>query len=514
MIYHFGNLTLDTDLYRLSMDDKQIDVEPQVFDLLIYLIENRDRVVARNELLDSLWKGRVVSDSALSARLKAARKAVGDSGNQQKVIKTIHGRGYQLIADVTESETSDLSETALKPPDSLPSSNTPSITVLPFENMSDDPDQEYFSDGITEDIITELSRFRDLRVMARNSSFFYKGHTAKVQDIGRELGVAYVVEGSVRKAANRVRVTVQMVEAATGNHIWAERYDRELDEIFSVQDELTRSIVSVLPARLEKAVVERAYRNPTVSLNAYDYYLRGSWVFFQSGADDQTAIEFLEKAIELDPRFAHAYAILASLYSYRLYSLAPWNGDPGALAKSYIERALVFGESDSEIHICAADVYISLAEFDLAKFHIDLAIKLNPNNIRAMHILGFVLSYLGNAAEGLRWIQEAQRMEVHAPGLVLELLAETQYLLHDYEAAIETFKRWREPPLHTYTHLAACYAQLGRMDDAQRAVGEYHRRRSDGSNFPRYAAQHARICKRQEDADHWLGGYRKAGLLE
>lgn len=514
MIYLSENLTLDTNLYSLTINNDQIDIEPQVFDLLVYLIENRNRVVARNELLDKLWKGRIVTDSALNARLKAARRAVGDSGRRQNIIKTIHGRGYQFIADVAESKMNEASETVSRPPKSLSSSEAPSIAVLPFENMSGDPAQEYFSDGITEDIITELSRFRELAVMARNSSFFYKGQATKVQDIGHELGVDYVVEGSVRKSGNRVRVTVQMVEADTGNHIWAERYDRELGDIFAVQDELARAIVSVLPTRLQNAVVASAYRKPTPNLNAYDYYLRGRWVFFQAGSEDHTAVEFLEKAIELDPRFALAYAILANVYAYRLYSLTPWDGNPEAQAKLYIEQALGFAENDPVIHVCAADIYIACAEFDLAKLHIDLAITLNPNDIYTIHGYGFVLAYLGNAAEGLRWIQEARRMEVHVPGLILETLAEVQYLLHDYEAAIETFKRWREPPLHTYAHLAACYAQLGRADDAQRTVNEYNRRRSDGSNFPRYAAQHARICKRQEDADHWLDGYRKAGLLD
>lgn len=514
MLFQFGEYVLNGDLYRLSKNGVAVDVEPQVFDLLMYLTMHRDRVVGRDELLGKLWQGRVVSDSALSGRLKAARKAVGDSGKRQSVIKTVHGRGYQFIADVAGSGASDSQNTG--PPTSVASGPqlAPFVIVLPFKNMSGDPAQEYFSDGITEDIITELSRFHELRVMARNSSFFYKGHSMKVQDIGRELGVDYLVEGSVRRVADRVRVTVQMVDADGGTHIWGERYDRELDELFEVQDELTRSIVAVLPRRLEQVAMQRAFRDPTQSLSAYDNYLKGRWLFLQSGAEDQTAIQFLEKAIELDPRFAIAYSVLADLYSYRLYSLKPWQGDLESQARNYIERALALEENDSEIHVGAANVYLSCGEFDLARYHAGLAIKLNPNNTSALNMYGFVLTYLGEAEDGLRAMLEAEKMEVHMPGLSLEAMAETQYLLRDYEAAIETYRRWREPPLHTYVHLAACYAQLGRMDDAQRAVDEYNERRPDDSDLPRYVAQHERICKRREDAEHWLDGYRKAGLIE
>jgi adenylate cyclase len=390
----------------------------------------------------------------------------------------------------------------------------PSIAVLPFTNMSGDPDQEYFSDGITEDIITELSRFGELHVTARNSSFFYKGRAMKVQDIGRELGVAYVLEGSVRKAGNRIRVTAQMVEAETGNHVWAERYDRDLDDIFAVQDELTLTIVSVLTTHLQSAVVESGYRKPTENLTAYDYYLRGRWLFIHGNVEDRTAIELLEKAIEVDPRFALAYATAAQVYSYQLYSLRPWAAEPEARSKDYIEQALAFGGRDPKIHVSAAEVYISFGEFDLAKHHVDYAIQVNPNDTYIMHIYGFVQAYLGDAAEGLKRIKQAAQMEVHVPDFLWEAQSEVHYLLHDYEAAIDSLSHWRDPPLHSHAQLAACYAQLGRMNAAQREVALYHQLKPEDADFPRYAAQHARICKRQKDADHWLEGYRKAGLLD
>ena len=218
LIYQFNQFSLDTAQYRLTKAGDSVAVEPLVFDLLVYLLENRERVVSRDELLNTLWEGKVVTDAALAARLKDARKAVGDSGSKQQVIKTLHGRGYQFVAALDEA---DLARTEAEDSTTLPLPEIPSIAVLPFDNLSSDPEQDYFSDGIVEDVITALSHFSELFVIARNSSFSYKGKSIDTRRIARELGVRYLLEGSVRRSEKRIRISGQLVNALEGNQLWA-----------------------------------------------------------------------------------------------------------------------------------------------------------------------------------------------------------------------------------------------------------------------------------------------------
>ena len=257
-VYHqfsFSDHSLDTDRRELRRGSDPIAVEPQVFDLLVYLLQNRDRVVSKEDLIAAVWGGRIVSDSTMTSRINAARKAIGDSGEQQKLIRTVARKGLRFVGAVTVHSHGSRPDSPGAVPTSLdsdqdrprstqPRTDRPAIAVLPFINMSGDPEQEYFSDGITEDIITALSKLRWFFVIARNSSFIYKGRAVHIRQIADEVGVGYVVEGSVRKGGDRVRITVQLNDVATGSHIWAERYDRELADVFAVQDEITEAIVA------------------------------------------------------------------------------------------------------------------------------------------------------------------------------------------------------------------------------------------------------------------------------
>ena len=399
-------------------------------------------------------------------------------------------------------------------PTSAPAATQSVIAVLPFDNMSGDPEQEYFSDGITEDIITELSRFRELHVIARNSSFYYKGQAVKVQDVGRELGANIIVEGSVRKAGNRVRVTVQMVDAESAAHIWAERYDRELEDIFAVQDEITQSIVSVLPNRLRSAMAERVQRKSTESLSAYEYFLQGRWIYLNSAGADPSAVTLLDRAIDIDPTYAQAHAVLANLYAYSRFSLGVWYGEPESKAKSYIDNALKFGKNDSTIHTLVGESFYWLGEVDSAKFHLERAMQLNPHDINTPIVYGATLSGAGDPADGLRWIEKGLEMDPHVSDFSMESKTECLFMLREYQACLDIMLSWSDPPPHAYSHMAACYAYLGRMDEAYQAAARFRSLCAEDANFPRYATNHADICKRQEHKDNWLNGYRMAGLLE
>jgi TolB-like protein len=242
----FGNHVLDVARRELRRESELVRLDPQVFDLLIYLIENRDRVVSKDDMLAAVWGGRIVSESTLASRINAARNAIGDDGRAQNLIRTAARKGFRFVADVRVQSSEDVPTSAkegtVEPGPTLPLPDRPAIAVLPFQNMSGDPEQDYFSDGISEDIVTGLSKLRWFFVIARNSSFAYKGKSIPLKQIGEELGVGYLVEGSVRKSGDRVRITAQLNSAAAGSQLWAERYDRDLAEVFAVQDEITERL--------------------------------------------------------------------------------------------------------------------------------------------------------------------------------------------------------------------------------------------------------------------------------
>ena len=248
MQFVFGDYVLDPDRRELTRGSEAVAIGPQVFDLLLYLVRNRERVVSKDDLLDAVWGGRIVSESTLTSHINAVRKAIGDSGEEQRLIRTVARKGFRFVGDVEEAQSSDgvdrrrvgVAEPDATSAQALTLPDRPSIAVLPFLNLSGDPEQEYFADGVVEDIITALSRIRWLFVIARNSSFTYKGRAVDVKQVGRELGVRYVLEGSVRKAANRVRITGQLIDATTGAHLWAERFEGTLDDIFELQDQVDR----------------------------------------------------------------------------------------------------------------------------------------------------------------------------------------------------------------------------------------------------------------------------------
>ena len=292
-MFRFEGYTLDIARNALRAADRELQLRPKSFEVLRYLIENTDRTVTKEELMKAVWPNVVVTDHVLAHCVSEVRQAIGD--DDQTIIKTIPRRGYRFAAPVLRVATSAAAaaQSALPAGESPPAGSDsdsgprlqspvdrPSIAVLPFANLSGDAQQDYFSDGVTEDIITELSRFSELMVIARNSSFQYKGKAVDIRRVGRELDARYVLEGSVRRSGDRIRIAAQLIDAMTGAHRWAERYDRELHDIFAVQDEVARTIVAILAAHVNRAEVERALLKPPAAWDAYEYYLRGAKAFF------------------------------------------------------------------------------------------------------------------------------------------------------------------------------------------------------------------------------------------
>ena len=283
MRFLFGDHVLDTARRELTRGGEQIAAEPQVFDLLVYLLQNRERVVSKDDLLASVWGGRIVSDATLDSRITAARRAVGDSAAAQTLIRTFARKGVRFVGEVREEAQSaalapELTAELGRPELALP--DKPSIAVLPFTNLSGHPEQEYFADGMVEEIITALSRIRWLFVLARNSSFTYKGQAIDVKQVGRDLGVRYVLEGSVRRGGNRVRIGAQLIEAETGAHLWADRFDGSLEDVFDLQDKVASSVAGVIEPALQAAETARSASRRTSDLGAYDLYLRAYAMYF------------------------------------------------------------------------------------------------------------------------------------------------------------------------------------------------------------------------------------------
>lgn len=482
MIYLFNQYSLDTKQYRLSREGTPVALEPLVFDLLVYLIENRERVVSRDELLNELWQGKVVTDAALAARLKDARKAVGDSGSQQKVIKTLHGRGYQFVAELDQTDensgTADVSPTL-----SLP--ELPSIAVLPFENLSSDPEQDYLSDGIVEDVITALSQFSGLFVIARNSSFSYKGKALNARQIARELGVRYLLEGSVRRSANRIRISGQLINALDGNQLWAQRFDGDLDDIFELQDEITSAIVGSIAPQIELAEVERGRRLPPGKLSAYELALKAktlTYDAFRFGDADklEIAIETANASLELDDRNTHALWILGLAYMEQ-YTYQ-WVASPtAALERSFqvAERLIHADPSHAGGYILRAGINTNRHEFDLATADYDHGLSLNPNSsIHLIHaawgksLAGLTKEARAHAELGLRL--SPKEYDIFLGYAYLGLL-QASFAEGDFEQA----RKWGRLSIQMHATapirramMVACCAYAGEFDEARRHATE------------------------------------------
>jgi adenylate cyclase len=387
----------------------------------------------------------------------------------------------------------------------------PAIAVLPFVNMSGDPEQEFFADGLTEDIITALSRFRDLLVISRNSAFVHKGKAVRIQDVAREFGVQYVVEGSVRKAGNRVRVTVQLIDAQTDRHVWADRYDRDLEDIFAIQDEVTAAIVATLPGRVEQATHDRAERKPTDSMAAYELVLAGKVLHHRSTPEaNAEALRLLERAIALDPKYAHAHAWKACVLGQTWVN--GWCEDRDATWSRVVEQlqiALGLDDNDSDVHRILAAVSLASDDHDKAMYHQERGLALNPNNDLILVQQGELLTWLGRADEGIEWIQKAMRLNPYHPERFWGHLGRAYFVARRYAEAIEAFMRITRPDATQHAFLAAAHAQQGDAA-AARAHATEVRTRDPAFSIETYLL--TLHYKRPDDLEHHRAALLKAGL--
>jgi adenylate cyclase len=397
------------------------------------------------------------------------------------------------------------------PPAAAAATDKPSIAVLPFVNMSGDPEQEFFADGLTEDIITALSRFRDLFVISRNSAFVHKGKAVRVQDVAAEFGVQYVVEGSVRRAGNRVRITVQLIDAETDRHVWADRYDRELEDLFAIQDEVTTAIVATLPGRVEAATHDRAKRKPTANMAAYECVLAGKVLHHRSTPkDNAAALAILERAIALDPKYGHAHAWKACVLGQTW--VHGWCADRDVVWDRVVEElqtALALDDNDSDVHRILAAVNVVQHAYDKAMYHQERALSLNPNGDLIVVQQGEILTWLGRPDEGIEWIKKAMRLNPYHPERFWNHLGRAYYVARRYAEAIEAFRRITRPDHTHHAFMAAASAQMGDDTSARAHAAEVVCLQPEFAVNAYLATLH---YKRENDRAHHRDGLLKAGL--
>jgi TolB-like protein/cytochrome c-type biogenesis protein CcmH/NrfG len=524
MILGFGDCEIDIERRELRRANTPVHVEPQVFDVINYLVQNRDRVVSKDDLIASIWGGRIVSDSTLTSRINAARKAIGDSGEGQKLIRTIARKGLRFVGDVrtqasdgAPGESAAASHVAIgeqsRAVATLP--ERPSIAVLPFTNMSGDPEQEYFSDGISEDIITALSKLRWFFVIARNSSFIYKGKSVHLKQIGEELGVGYVVEGSVRKSGERVRITVQLNDVATGSHIWAERYDRDLADVFALQDEITEAIVAAIEPQLYAAESFRAQRKPPDSLDAWDLVMRALSHYWRvTRQDNVVAQALLEKAIAIDPNYGQALGVLATSYTFGAHMGWAERAASVPIAKRAALAAIAADSEDPWAHNALACVYMFERRFEESLAEFEVALRLNPNFSLAQGYYGLALSYCGRVDEALEAAKRALRLSPRDPfsAIFYGIAAYAKFVGRNYAEAMRLSRaaiRQRADFVGGHRVLTAAAGMAGEAEIAAAALQEL--RRAQPNISLAWIASEMPIGSDTERA-HYVEAFRRAGL--
>lgn len=514
-----GGWTFYTDILHLECGDKNVKLEPRVAYLLYYLAKNAGTPVSRDSLMEQVWPGMVVGDEALTSAINKLRKAFGDDRHHPEVIETIPKVGYRLIADVEylpskkpENETQQTSNvvsskssgshriyiaifavlvvlliliisTPWLPIDQdnkessnslseTPFSNKPTIAVLPFENLSADVDQEYFTDGISEDIITDLSRINNLQVVARSSSFRYKGQALDIEQIVKDLGVSHILEGSVRRSGNNLRITARLIDSGNGQNVWAERFDRQLDDIFKVQDDVTQSIVSSLSIQLTERDREILAQPTTNSFEAYDLFLQG-----QSLGNERTkeanlqTQETYQQAINLDPNYARAYGALAVTLSR--FANSGWSESPvddKNRALELAQHAITLDNKSQHTFWSLGYNHLYRQEYDMATEAVRKALMIAPNYADGIALLALINNHRGQAQESIKLINKAILLNPYFSWDYLYNLGWANYTLGNYDKAVELLLKALErnenarPPREI---LAACYIALGMQDDAE-----------------------------------------------
>ena len=534
-IFLFQGLRLDRRGGVLFGRDQQgvfapIAIGRRALDILGVMVERPGDLISRDDIIEAVWPGRTVEDSNLNVQVAALRRILDDGRADGSCIQTVSGRGYRFVAPVTRVEPSTpqsgtsgggtIAEDGQPHGPSAgvaaPTSAAPrmSIVVLPFANLSDDREQQYFADGLTEDLTTDLSRLADMFVISRNTAFTYRNKPVDTKQIGRELGVRYVLEGSVRRSSNRLRVNAQLIDSETDGHVWAERFDRHVSDFFALQDEITTAIIGAIEPELLKSERDRIAERPEHNEDAYALYQRGMWHHYrQNKADNIEAQAFFRRALAIDPQYSQATAALSIALCAAAY--LSWSDNAERNYEESLEmaqRAVALDPRYPNAHFALALISMWLGRIDCAAAEFKEAIKLNPSFAAAHAILGSVINYRGESEEAIASVEKGIRLSPSDPRLFIWLtgLAAAHYQLGHYSEAVEIGRRsWTLNRNHitSLTYVVAGLAQLGRIEEAQAALSDLKER------DPTLAAARTtleRLYQNQDGIDHILDGLRKA----
>lgn len=511
MIYRFDEFELDSDAFELKAQGEVRHVEPLVFDFILFMAQNPGRVIGRTEIIDAVWGGRIVSDATISGCVKSARKALNDSGNEQTYLQTVRGRGFRFSADVAQGSEPEAPQPAAPAEPALQRRDRPEkpiLAVLPFKNQSADFD-EYFADGLTEDITTNLARFRDIRLIAATSSFQFRDRDIRLPEFCAEIGAGFAVVGTVRRAAGRIRITAQLVDAESGVHLWADSYDREMEDIFAVQDEVTRMIAATLGIKIQDVALQQSLRKGPAELDAYDCVLRARrYTSTLSAEAHAEARELLERAIELDPTNADAFALLANVYLAEHRFSTNARPEPIARALEMAETATRLDGQNAYARCWLAIVHFFRGENDKFEAEARRALDLNPNDPETLADIGHYLAFMGEFERGVALSEQAKQLNPLHPGWYHFSLARHHYNQRDYEAVLVDIERIAMPGFY-WTHFlrTAAFGQLGRPEARASAkkIFELNPTFSAAAELKKWNAA-------PEDLNHLLEGLKKAGL--
>jgi TolB-like protein len=495
VVLAFGGHRLDIKRRELRRGTELIDLEPKVFDLLAFLVQNRDRVVSKDDLLREVWGGRIVSESAITTRINAVRRALGDDGTAQRLVRTFTGKGIRFVGEVTEM--SDRATpavavtTSIAPPLVAPRM---SIVVLPFANLSNDLEQQYFADGITEDLTTDLSRIRHSFVISRNTAFTYRNKPVDTKQIGRELGVRYVLEGSVRRSGNKVRVNTHLIDAESDAHLWAEQFDGDIADLFALQNEITSRIAIALNVELSR----REAALPTNNPDALDYILRGRAAYWKTGLQSPDlfaeTLGLYERALALDPGSVEAQSQVANMLAVRAGN--GWTESPASdfrRAEELVEKALAASPRDYLAHYAKGSVLRFQGRCDQAIPEYERALESNPNWLNSLDFLAACKMMSGSMETAISLEQQAIRLGPRDPyigifylriGQAHLLLAHTDEAIIWFEKAAGAISGYGVP----HAWLASAYALKGKTERAASELAEARRLTSRYSSIARVKA--------------------------
>ncbi|MEM7075047.1 MAG: hypothetical protein AAF484_08170 [Pseudomonadota bacterium] len=502
--------------------------------LLAYLARSPGKQRSREEILALLWSDREDAQGRASLRqvLTGLRKEVDSN------LLLIDRDSVALNADLVEinpaSDDAFLAGFSLRDPAfedwlrderlrlagvskeqaSSPRSedNTPFIAVLPFQNLSNDPDQAFFSDGITEDIVTELSRFDDMIVISPRASFQFRDKSVSVRDIGTELGAHYIVEGSVRQAADRVRISASLTETETGAQLWAERFDRKLTNVFELQEDVALRVAATVTGRIFDHSYVIANRRPPTDLTAYQHLLKGEWIGWHQYGSPK-ALECFEKAVEIDPDFARAHALLANWHAYSVFApLTPF-GPTQSRVREFAERAMDLDPYNVVNMMWVSGAYLYIGDHELARTLLEKAIRTNPNHFLVMLYAAMIYAWQGETQKSQDWLDHYSKVSSkHFPS-DSEIFFEVYYLSGRFEEAIAAMSFYPDKVPEIAAELAAAHAQIGRMKEAEALRRKFEETMPTGYTFDAHAEAILRCCAREKERDLWRDGYRKAGFI-